>query len=130
MMRIESNLFVLMWSGSERVSKTGASGQTLEEANHINKSLLTLSHVIHALCDGHSHVPYRDSVLTKILMDSLGGNSKTTMIICCNSEATNLPETISTLRFGDSAKRITNCAKVLRENVPSLLCAKSCLRQL
>jgi kinesin family protein 5 len=92
-------LFLVDLAGSEKVSKTGASGLRLEEAKNINSSLTTLGMVINALCDNNNHVPYRDSKLTLLLMDALGGNSKTTLIICCNPEATHASETVSTLRF-------------------------------
>src|ERR1700685_2795408 len=75
------NLFLVDLAGSEKVGKTGASGQTLEEAKKINKSLSALGMVINALTDGKStHIPYRDSKLTRILQESLGGNSRTTLI--------------------------------------------------
>jgi hypothetical protein len=93
----------------------------LDEAKNINKSLTTLGMVINALCDGLSHVPYRDSKLTRILQDSLGGNSKTTLIICCASESRHVSETVSTLRFGERAKKILNKAVVNEElGVPEL----------
>ena len=68
-------------TGSERASKTGATGDRLKEGAAINQSLAALGNVINALVDGASHVPYRDSVLTKLLMDSLGGNTKTVMYV-------------------------------------------------
>mmetsp|Transcript_16437 Transcript_16437/g.27876 ORF Transcript_16437/g.27876 Transcript_16437/m.27876 type:complete len:218 (+) Transcript_16437:362-1015(+) len=72
-------------AGSEKISKTGAQGQTLEEAKNINKSLTTLGKVIVALTDKKiSHIPYRESKLTRILSESLGGNSKTCLIITCS----------------------------------------------
>lgn len=108
-------LFLVDLAGSEKVSKTGAKGARLEEAKSINKSLTTLGMVINALCDGLPHVPYRDSKLTRVLTDSLGGNSKTTLIICCAPEARHAQETITTLRFGERAKRIKNNAKVNEE---------------
>ena len=108
-------LFLVDLAGSEKISKTGATGMRLEEAKKINSSLTTLGMVINALCDGSSHIPYRDSKLTRLLMDSLGGNSKTTLIICCAPEQRHLPETLSTLRFGERAKKIQNCAKVNEE---------------
>jgi kinesin family protein 5 len=108
-------LFLVDLAGSEKVSKTGASGMRLEEAKNINSSLTTLGMVINALCDGSPHVPYRDSKLTMILTDALGGNSKTTLIICCTPDIRHIPETVSTLRFGERAKRIKNNARVNEE---------------
>jgi kinesin family protein 5 len=99
-------------AGSEKVSQTGAEGLRLEEAKKINSSLTTLGMVIKALCDGLPHVPYRDSKLTRLLQDSLGGNSKTALIICCAPESKHFQETLSTLRFGDRAKRVSNHCKV------------------
>lgn len=108
-------LFLVDLAGSEKVSKTGASGMRLEEAKNINSSLTTLGMVINSLCDGAGHVPYRDSKLTMILMEALGGNSKTTLIICCTRESSQQSETLSTLRFGERAKKIQNHAKVNEE---------------
>lgn len=109
-------LFLVDLAGSEKVGKTGASGQTLEEAKKINKSLSALGMVINALTDGKSsHVPYRDSKLTRILQESLGGNSRTTLIINCSPSSYNDAETLSTLRFGMRAKSIKNKAKVNAE---------------
>ena len=72
-------------AGSEKVGKTGAEGKRLEEAKNINKSLTTLGLVIYSLTDGRStHIPYRDSKLTRVLQDSLGGNSKTALIVTCS----------------------------------------------
>lgn len=76
------NLYLVDLAGSEKIGKTGATGQTLEEAKKINKSLSALGMVINALTDGKStHIPYRDSKLTRILQESLGGNSRTTLIV-------------------------------------------------
>ena len=76
-------------------------GQSLEEAKKINKSLSALGIVINALTDGKSlHVPYRDSKLTRILQESLGGNSRTTLIVTCSHSEEHEHETLSTLRFG------------------------------
>ena len=73
--------YVFVYKGSERQSKTGATGQRLKEATKINLSLSTLGNVISALVDGKStHIPYRNSKLTRLLQDSLGGNSKTIMV--------------------------------------------------
>eukprot|EP01027_Heterolobosea_sp_BB2_P014182 GEZU01020404.1.p1 GENE.GEZU01020404.1~~GEZU01020404.1.p1 ORF type:complete len:931 (-),score=290.05 GEZU01020404.1:29-2821(-) len=99
-------------AGSEKVGKTGASGQTLREAQGINKSLSALGLCINALVEKKPHVPFRDSKLTRILQESLGGNSRTTMICCCSPHAFNIEETISTLKFGQRAKTIKNAIKV------------------
>ncbi|KAL8825665.1 MAG: hypothetical protein Q9191_004269 [Dirinaria sp. TL-2023a] len=112
-------LFLVDLAGSEKVGKTGASGQTLEEAKKINKSLSALGMVINSLTDGKStHIPYRDSKLTRILQESLGGNSRTTLIINCSPSSFNDVETISTLRFGVRAKAIKNKAKINTELSP------------
>ncbi|KAK3391011.1 P-loop containing nucleoside triphosphate hydrolase protein [Podospora didyma] len=112
-------LFLVDLAGSEKVGKTGASGQTLEEAKKINKSLSALGMVINSLTDGKSsHIPYRDSKLTRILQESLGGNSRTTLIINCSPSSYNDSETLSTLRFGMRAKSIKNKAKVNAELSP------------
>ena len=117
----QGKIFLVDLAGSEKISKTGAQGLRLEEAKNINKSLTALGMVINALCDGSPHVPYRDSKLTRILQDSLGGNSKTTLIICCAPESRHGQETISTLRFGERAKRIKNNAKINEEmGIPEL----------
>ncbi|THH33930.1 hypothetical protein EUX98_g248 [Antrodiella citrinella] len=113
------NLYLVDLAGSEKVGKTGASGQTLEEAKKINKSLSALGMVINALTDSKAkHIPYRDSKLTRILQESLGGNSRTTLIINCSPAAYNDAETLSTLRFGIRAKSIKNTARVNAELSP------------
>lgn len=115
-------LFLVDLAGSEKVGKTGASGQTLEEAKKINKSLSALGMVINSLTDGKStHIPYRDSKLTRILQESLGGNSRTTLIINCSPASYNADETLSTLRFGVRAKAIKNKAKINAELSPAEL---------
>lgn len=116
------NLYLVDLAGSEKVGKTGATGQTLEEAKKINKSLSALGMVINALTDGKSaHIPYRDSKLTRILQESLGGNSRTTLIINCSPCGYNEAETLSTLRFGIRAKSIKNSARVNAELSPAEL---------
>uniref|UniRef100_A0A3Q1G3U0 Kinesin family member 5A, a n=1 Tax=Acanthochromis polyacanthus TaxID=80966 RepID=A0A3Q1G3U0_9TELE len=96
-----------------QVSKTGAAGAVLDEAKNINKSLSALGNVISALAEGtKSHVPYRDSKMTRILQDSLGGNCRTTMFICCSPSSYNDAETKSTLMFGQRAKTIRNTASI------------------
>ncbi|BHF64443.1 Kinesin heavy chain isoform 5A [Sparganum proliferum] len=108
---LEGRLNLVDLAGSEKVSKTGAEGNTLDEAKMINKSLSTLGNVINALVEGSNHIPYRDSKLTRILQQSLGGNAKTTMVICCSPAEYNEAETKSTILFGVRAKRIKNQAK-------------------
>lgn len=109
-------LYLVDLAGSEKVLKTGAEGKRLEEAKGINKSLTMLGLVIYSLTDGKStHVPYRDSKLTRVLQDSLGGNAKTSLIITCSPHPYNEAETLSTLRFGIRAKAIKNKPKVNRE---------------
>ncbi|KAI9782430.1 MAG: Kinesin heavy chain [Peltula sp. TS41687] len=115
-------LFLVDLAGSEKVGKTGASGQTLEEAKKINRSLSALGMVINSLTDGKStHIPYRDSKLTRILQESLGGNSRTTLIINCSPSSYNDHETLSTLRFGVRAKAIKNKPKINAELSPGEL---------
>jgi kinesin family protein 5 len=109
---LKSRLFMVDLAGSEKVSQTGAEGLRLQEAKKINQSLTSLSMVIKALCDGILHIPYRNSKLTRLLQDSLGGNSRTALIICCAPEGKHFQETLSTLRFGDRAKRVRNKCKV------------------
>jgi len=109
-------LYLVDLAGSEKVGKTGAEGKRLDEAKTINKSLSTLGLVINSLTDGKStHVPYRDSKLTRVLQDSLGGNSKTSLILTCSPSSYNEAETVSTLRFGIRAKQIKNKPKVNKE---------------
>ena len=121
-------LFLVDLAGSEKVGKTGATGQTLEEAKKINKSLSALGMVINNLTDGKSsHIPYRDSKLTRILQESLGGNSRTTLIVNCSPSSYNGDETLSTLRFGMRAKAIKNKAKINAELSPAEL--KSLLKK-
>ena len=104
-----SKLLMVDLAGSEKVKKTEAKGQNLEEAKNINQSLSCLGNVINALTKQHTkHVPYRNSILTRLLRDALGGNSKTCLIICNSPALFNADETLSTLRFGKRAKSIKN----------------------
>uniref|UniRef100_A0A3Q3JTS8 Kinesin-like protein n=1 Tax=Monopterus albus TaxID=43700 RepID=A0A3Q3JTS8_MONAL len=112
-MKLSGKLYLVDLAGSEKVSKTGAEGAVLDEAKNINKSLSALGNVIAALSEGtKTHVPYRDSKMTRILQDSLGGNCRTTIIICCSPSAYNEAETKSTLMFGQRAKTINNTVTV------------------
>ncbi|KAK3837343.1 MAG: hypothetical protein J3R72DRAFT_197694 [Linnemannia gamsii] len=121
-----SRISLVDLAGSERANSTGATGARLKEGANINKSLTTLGKVISALADASSapvakkgskklaetFVPYRDSVLTWLLKDCLGGNSKTTIIAALSPADVNYDETLSTLRYADQAKRIKNKAVV------------------
>merc|ERR1719345_474119 len=100
-------------AGSERQSKTGATGDRLKEATKINLSLSALGNVISALVDGKSsHIPYRDSKLTRLLQDSLGGNTKTVMVANVGPADYNFDETLSTLRYAYRAKSIKNKPRI------------------
>ncbi|XP_059958351.1 kinesin-like protein KIF12 [Mesoplodon densirostris] len=97
-------------AGSEKVAATGSRGELMLEANSINRSLLALGHCISLLLDPQrkqSHIPFRDSKLTKLLADSLGGRGVTLMVACVSPSAQCLPETLSTLRYASRAQRIT-----------------------
>eukprot|EP01083_Nonionella_stella_P060713 158409_1 len=102
-------------AGSERVRISGAEGQRLEESKNINQSLSALGNVISALTDSkriRRHIPYRDSKLTRILEDSLGGNCKTTMMAMVSPALEHYSETVSTLKFANRAKNIQNVAVI------------------
>ena len=102
-------------AGSERAKRTGASGERLQEGIQINKGLLALGNVINALCERHSHVPYRDSKLTRLLQDSLGGNSRTVMLACVSPSDADLEETLNTLKYANRARFIKNKAVVVQD---------------
>ncbi|GFR15965.1 kinesin-like protein KIF3A [Trichonephila clavata] len=109
-------------AGSERQSKTGSSGQRLIEATKINLSLSTLGNVISALVDGKStHIPYRNSKLTRLLQDSLGGNAKTLMCANIGPAEYNYDESLSTLRYANRAKNIKNKAKINEDPKDTML---------
>ncbi|KAH9518828.1 Kinesin-like protein kif17 [Bulinus truncatus] len=109
-------------AGSERQGKTGATGDRLKEATKINLSLSALGNVISALVDGKSkHIPYRDSKLTRLLQDSLGGNTKTMMVACLSPADNNYEETLSTLRYANRAKNIKNKPKINEDPKDALL---------
>uniref|UniRef100_A0A8C8C4U7 Kinesin-like protein n=1 Tax=Oncorhynchus tshawytscha TaxID=74940 RepID=A0A8C8C4U7_ONCTS len=108
--KLSGKLYLVDLAGSEKVSKTGAEGAVLDEAKNINKSLSSLGNVISALAEGSGYIPYRDSKMTRILQDSLGGNCRTTIVICASPSAYNESETKSTLMFGQrwASKTIKN----------------------
>jgi len=113
-------LYFIDLAGSERVSKTGATGLIFEQAKAINASLTALGNVISQLSKdkGGGHIPFRDSTLTHLLKDSLAGNTKTTLLVCATMDSWNLEETISTMRFATRAKKIKNKTKVQRSVSP------------
>ncbi|KAH0546944.1 kinesin-like protein KIF3B [Cotesia glomerata] len=109
-------------AGSERQSKTGSCGDRLKEASKINLSLSALGNVISALVDGKTtHVPYRDSKLTRLLQDSLGGNSKTIMVANIGPASYNYDETLTTLRYANRAKNIKNKPRINEDPKDALL---------
>mmetsp|Transcript_53428 Transcript_53428/g.158138 ORF Transcript_53428/g.158138 Transcript_53428/m.158138 type:complete len:204 (-) Transcript_53428:72-683(-) len=109
-------------AGSERQSKTQASGDRLKEATKINLSLSALGNCISALVDGKStHIPYRDSKLTRLLQDSLGGNTKTVMVANLGPADWNYDETLSTLRYANRAKNIKNKPKINEDPKDAML---------
>ncbi len=109
-------------AGSERNSKTGATGATFKEGIKINLSLTALGNVISALVDGKSsHIPYRDSKLTRLLQDSLGGNTKTVMIAAVSPADYNYDESLSTLRYAARAKSIKNKPVINQDPKDALL---------
>ncbi|KAI3977284.1 hypothetical protein MKX01_030910 [Papaver californicum] len=121
-------------AGSERQKSSGAEGERLKEAANINKSLSTLGLVIMTLVDlahgKHRHVPYRDSRLTFLLQDSLGGNSKTTIIANISPSTCSANETLSTLKFAQRAKLIQNNAKVNEDASGDVLALQRQIQQL
>uniref|UniRef100_A0A3Q3WQF5 Kinesin-like protein n=1 Tax=Mola mola TaxID=94237 RepID=A0A3Q3WQF5_MOLML len=109
-------------AGSERQSKTGAKGKRLKEATKINLSLSALGNVISALVDGKStHIPYRDSKLTRLLQDSLGGNAKTVMIATVGPSHKSFDESLATLRYASRAKNIKNKPRINEDPKDALL---------
>ena len=111
-MRSKFNLVDL--AGSERAKDTGASGDRFAEGVSINKGLLELGNCINALTEGKTrkHVPYRNSKLTRLLQDSLGGNSETLFIACISPAAKNHDHTLNTLRYASRARAIRNNLKL------------------
>ncbi|GCB74580.1 kinesin-1 heavy chain isoform X1 [Scyliorhinus torazame] len=110
--KLSGKLYLVDLAGSEKVSKTGAEGSVLDEAKNINKSLSALGNVIASLAESSTYIPYRDSKMTRILQDSLGGNCRTTIVICCSPSSYNEAETKTTLMFGQRAKTIKNTVTV------------------
>merc|ERR1719424_208105 len=111
-------------AGSERVGKSGAlsaGGVRLHEATKINCMLSALGHVIQALVKKQTHVPYRNSQLTRVLQETLGGNCKTALVVTCSAAACHAAETLSSLRFATRARLVRNHVKVNLINSPEQL---------
>jgi Kinesin motor domain/SAP domain len=112
---VTAKLTLVDLAGSERIKKTGAEGQRRDEGISINKGLLTLGQCVSGLADmaqkgTQSHIPYRDSKLTRLLQDSLGGNSRTVMVACVSPADSNLEESVNTLRYATRTRNIKNSA--------------------
>ena len=129
-----SKLHLVDLAGSERVAKTNSSGSVLNEAKYINTSLFYLEMVIVALYEkatkGRAHVPYRNSAMTSVLRDSLGGNCKTVMIATINPEAVHTEESLSTCKFAQRVSLIKNRATVNEDTDPNQVrvCIYACVR--
>jgi kinesin family member 5 len=113
--RIRSKMTFVDLAGSEKIEKTGATGLVLKQAQYNNKSLLTLGIVIRDLAEKKPHIRYRDSKLTRMLSESLGGNSRTALIATCSPSAVHLEETLSTMRFASLTGQIKNSPKINKE---------------
>ncbi|KAI9106916.1 hypothetical protein K1719_022444 [Acacia pycnantha] len=117
-----AKLHLVDLAGSERAKRTGSDGLRFKEGIHINKGLLALGNVISALGDEKKrkegvHVPYRDSKLTRLLQDSLGGNSRTVMIACISPADINAEETLNTLKYANRARNIQNKPVINRDTM-------------
>lgn len=124
-----SKLSLIDLAGSERATKTNAKGDRLKEGTMINLSLSALGNVIQALVDGKSkHIPYRDSKLTRLLQDSLGGNTRTLMIAAVSPASSNFEESLSTLRYANRAKNIKNKPKINMDEKD--LAIKQCVEEI
>eukprot|EP01028_Stygiella_incarcerata_P004227 TRINITY_DN1904_c0_g1_i1.p1 TRINITY_DN1904_c0_g1~~TRINITY_DN1904_c0_g1_i1.p1 ORF type:complete len:1331 (+),score=456.95 TRINITY_DN1904_c0_g1_i1:142-4134(+) len=112
-------------AGSERMKKTGAKGTRQKEAKAINLSLSALGNVVHALTDERStHIPFRDSKLTRLLQDSLGGNGKTSIVITIGPDKRNVEETISSILFGQRAMKVVSTVRKNEDIDYHALCIK------
>jgi kinesin family protein 4/21/27 len=120
---LTAKLALVDLAGSERLKRTRAEGQRLKEGININKGLLALGNVISALSEGKTHIPYRDSKLTRMLQDSLGGNSRTVMIACVSPADVNLEESLNTLRYASRARNIKNRPVVNRDPIMAQIAA-------
>lgn len=119
---LSAKLHLVDLAGSERAKRTGSDGMRFKEGVHINRGLLALGNVISALGDEKKrkegvHVPYRDSKLTRLLQDSLGGNSRTVMIACISPADINAEETLNTLKYANRARNIQNKPVINRDPI-------------
>ncbi len=119
-MLFKIQLILLIYFRSECVGRSGAKNDRAREAGSINQSLLTLGRVITALVDHHGHIPYRDSKLTRILQESLGGRAKTCIIATLSPSNLCVEESLSTLDYAHRAKNIKNRPEVFIELYISL----------
>nr|AMS24206.1 armadillo repeat-containing kinesin b [Marsilea vestita] len=120
----KSKLVVVDLAGSERLDKSGSEGHTLEEAKSINLSLTALGKCINALAEGSSHVPIRDSKLTRLLRDSFGGTARTSLVITIGPSPRHRGETASTILFGQRAMKVENMVKLKEEFDYKSLCRR------
>ncbi|KAK4278733.1 hypothetical protein QN277_016537 [Acacia crassicarpa] len=120
----KSKLLIVDLAGSERIDKSGSEGHLLEEAKFINLSLTSLGKCINALAEKCPHIPTRESKLTRLLRDSFGGSSRTSLIITIGPSAKCLAETSSTVMFGQRAMKIVNKVKLREEVDYEALCRK------
>ncbi|KAG7560889.1 Armadillo [Arabidopsis thaliana x Arabidopsis arenosa] len=120
----KSKLLIVDLAGSERINKSGTDGHMIEEAKFINLSLTSLGKCINALAEGSSHIPTRDSKLTRLLRDSFGGSARTSLIITIGPSARYHAETTSTIMFGQRAMKIVNMVKLKEEFDYESLCRK------
>lgn len=118
----KSKLLIVDLAGSERTNKSGSEGQTLEEAKSINLSLTALGKCINALAENSSHIPIRDSKLTRLLHDSFGGSARTSLVITVGPSPRHRGETASTIMFGQRAMKVENMVKLREEFDYKSLC--------
>ncbi|KAH7295559.1 hypothetical protein KP509_27G054700 [Ceratopteris richardii] len=120
----KSKLVVVDLAGSERLDKSGSEGHALEEAKSINLSLTSLGKCINALAEGSSHIPIRDSKLTRLLRDSFGGTARTSLVITIGPSPRHRGETMSTIMFGQRAMKVENMVKLKEEFDYKSLCRR------
>ncbi|XP_043702999.1 kinesin-like protein KIN-UB isoform X6 [Telopea speciosissima] len=121
---LKSKLLIVDLAGSERIDKSGSNGHLLEEAKFINLSLTSLGKCINALAEKSPHIPTRDSKLTRLLRDSFGGSSRTSLIITIGPSARHHAETASTIMFGQRAMKVVNMVKLKEEVDYESFCRK------